>query len=136
MHDADDSGPNLEGFSIHHPKRRGQNSKYSAIFHFNGPFTARDMCGSLTPDALSNMLDPPSAWHDGPPPLNILDITGVPYMDSAGLGIIVRYFVRSRSKGVRLIVAGAGPRIVELFKITKVDGLIPMTATIEEAETR
>jgi anti-anti-sigma factor len=108
----------------------------TAIFHFNGPFTARDMYRSLTPDALSNMLDPPSAWHDGPPPLNILDITHVPYMDSAGLGIIVRYFVRSRSKGVRLIVAGAGPRIVELFKMTKVDGLIPMTATIEEAETR
>ena len=67
--------------------------------------------------------------------MNILDLTDVPYMDSAGLGIIVRHYVRCKSKGVRLIVAGAVPRVLDLFKMTKVDGLIPATATVKEAET-
>ena len=105
----------------------------TVIFRFHGPFTARDMYGSLTPFALRNMLNVQSAGDDGPPPLNILDLTDVPYMDSAGLGMIVQYFVRCKSKGVRLIAAGAGSRVLELFKMTKVDGLIPTAATVEEA---
>ncbi len=106
------------------------------IFRLSGPFTARDMYSSLTPDALNSMLDLQPTEAGGPPSLNILDLTDVPYIDSSGLGIIVRHFVRCKSKGVRLIVAGACPRILELFKLSNVDGLIPTAATVEEAETR
>ena len=93
------------------------------------------MYGSLTPLALSNMLDFQATDEDELPTLNILDLTDVPYMDSSGLGIIVRHFVRCKSKGVRLVVAGAPPRILDLFKMTNVEGMISTTATVEEAET-
>jgi ABC-type transporter Mla MlaB component len=106
----------------------------TVIFRLSGPFTARDMYGSLTPFTLGNMLAFQSPGDDGPPALNILDLKDVPYMDSAGLGMIVRHYVRCKSKGVRLIVAGAVPRVLDLFKLTKVDGLIPVTTTVEEAE--
>ncbi len=106
----------------------------TVILRFHGPFTARDMYGSLTPFALSNILAFQSPGDNGPPALNILDLTDVPYMDSAGLGIIVQHFVRCKSKGVRLIVAGAVPRVQDLFKLTKVDGLIPAVATVKKAE--
>jgi hypothetical protein len=33
-----------------------------------------------------------------------------------------------------MIAAGAGPRVLELFRMTKVDLVIPMTVTVEEAE--
>jgi ABC-type transporter Mla MlaB component len=115
-------------------RKEGKTSS-TVIFRFHGAFTARDMYGSLTPFALSNMLAFQSPGDNGPPALNILDLTDVPYMDSAGLGIIVRHYVRCKSKGVRLIVAGAVPRVLDLFKMTKVDGLIPATDTVEEAET-
>jgi ABC-type transporter Mla MlaB component len=116
-------------------KRTKDNASGTVVFCLSGPFTARDMYGSLTPDALSNMFDFQSPDdHGQPPPLNILDLTHVPYLDSAGLGIIVRHYVRCKSKGIALIVAGAGERVLELFKMTKVDGLIPMVATVEEAE--
>lgn len=95
----------------------------TVIFRFAGPFTARDMFGSLTPDALSNMLDFQSA--DVPPALNVLDLTEVPYMDSSGLGIIVRHSVRCKARGVRLVVVGASPRVLQLFKMTNVDALLP-----------
>jgi anti-anti-sigma factor len=107
----------------------------TVVFRFHGPFTARDMYGSLTPDALNGMLDFQPTADRGQPSLNILDLTDVPYMDSSGLGVIVRHYVRCKSKGVRLIVAGADARVLDLFKMTKVDGLIPTAATVEEAET-
>ena len=55
-------------------------------------------------------------------------------MDSAGLGRIVRHYVQCRGKGVRVIIAGACPRVLEVFKMTKVDSIIPLAATVEEAD--
>src|SRR5271156_2934873 len=95
----------------------------TVIFRLCGPFTARDMYGSLTPAALSNMLDFQSTPSEQPPAVNILDLTDVPYMDSTGLGTIVRHYVRCHGKGVRLIAAGVSPRVLELFKLTKVEAV-------------
>ena len=81
----------------------------TVVFRFQGPFTARDMYGSLTPDALNGLLDFQPTADGGQPSLIILDLTDVPYMDSSGLGVIVRHYVRCKSKSVRLIVAGADP---------------------------
>jgi len=106
----------------------------TVIFRLRGPFTARDMFGTLAPVAPDNLLSFQSAPSDAPPALNILDLTDVPYMDSAGLGRIVRHYVHCRSRGVRVIAAGAGPRVLELFKMTKVEAVIPLTATVEEAD--
>ncbi len=116
-------------------ERKEGTASGTVIVRFRGPFTARDMYGSLTPDALNGTLDFQPTAGGGPPSLNILDLTEVPYMDSSGLGVIVRHYVHCKSKGVKLIVAGADSRVLDLFKMTKVDGLIPTTATVEEAET-
>jgi anti-sigma B factor antagonist len=67
-------------------------------------------------------------------PVTILDLSGVEFMDSAGMGAIINYYVSSQRRGTKLIAAGANYRVVELFKLTHVDSLIPMTATVEEAE--
>ena len=106
----------------------------TVIFCLRGPFTARDMYGSLTPIGLRNMLDFQSTSGEEPPVVNVLDLTDVPYMDSAGLGIVVGHYVSCQRKGIRLIAAGVGPRVRELFKMTKVDATIPTTATVDEAD--
>jgi anti-sigma B factor antagonist len=67
-------------------------------------------------------------------PVTIIDLSDVPYMDSAGMGAIINYYVSAVRRGNKLIAAGANYRVVELFKLTHVDSLIPMAATIEEAE--
>ena len=108
----------------------------TVIFRLSGPFTARDMYGSLTPVALGKMLDFQSVTGSELPALNILDLTEVPYMDSAGLGIVVRHVVRCKSKGVRLVAAGVSSRVLELFKMTKVDAILPVIDTVEEADTQ
>ena len=71
---------------------------------------------------------------ESPPPLTILDLTGVPYMDSAGMGVVNNFHVHCQNKGGRFVAAGVSPRILELFRMTRVDSVIRMTATSEEVE--
>jgi anti-anti-sigma factor len=94
------------------------------------------MFGTLAPIDLHNVLSFQTIPSEQPPVLNILDLTDVPYMDSTGLGRIVSHYVHCRGKGIRMIASGMSPRVLELFKMTKVDTVIPMTPTIEEAYTQ
>jgi anti-anti-sigma factor len=101
------------------------------IFRLAGPFTARDMYGSLSPIALRNTFESEDSDQDA---LHILDLTEVPYVDSAGLGLIVSHYVRCQARGVRLVAAGVSPRVLQLLEMTKVDGFLPRIATVEEAD--
>jgi len=69
-----------------------------------------------------------------PPPLTIIDITDVPYMDSAGMGLVMNHYVRCQTRGARLVVSGANSRVMDLFKVTKVDTVLPLVASIDAAE--
>lgn len=69
-----------------------------------------------------------------PPPLTVLDLTAVPYMDSAGMGLVMNQYVRCQTRGTRFVVTGANSRVLDLFKVTKVDKVLPLAGTIEEAD--
>ncbi|MGA9584120.1 MAG: STAS domain-containing protein [Terracidiphilus sp.] len=103
------------------------------IYRVIGPFNARDMYGSMKQVALGNIFEfkPPSGVET--PTLHIFDISKVPQMDSSALGTIVSHFISCRNKGIRVIAVGPNPNVVQLFKFTKVDTLIPTAATIDEA---
>lgn len=72
--------------------------------------------------------------NEEPVAVTILDLSGVPYMDSAGMGLVINYHVHCQNKGVQLIATGVSPRIMELFKMTRVDSVIRIAGTAEEAE--
>jgi ABC-type transporter Mla MlaB component len=108
----------------------------TVIFRLSGPFTARDMFGTLAPIQLNNLLAFQSTPGEEPPTLNIIDLTDVPYMDSTGLGRLVSHYVHCKGKGIRMVAAGATPRVMELFKMTHVDSVLPIVATVEEADTQ
>ena len=90
-------------------------------FRFVGPFTARDMYSSLSPHTLQNIFD--ASPGNDEPRIHHLDLTEVPYMDSMGLGILIRHYVHCQAKGIRLMVIGAGPRVLSLFQIANVEKL-------------
>jgi anti-anti-sigma factor len=101
------------------------NAPGTLIFRLSGPLTLRNMF------AFQSQLRSAE-----PPPVTIFDLTAVPYMDSAGMGAVINHFVHCQRKGARLIVAGVSPRVMELFKLTRVDSVIPLAATVEDAEAR
>jgi anti-sigma B factor antagonist len=63
-----------------------------------------------------------------------MDLSDVPYIDSAGLGLIVSHYVRCQGRDVRLVLAGVNPRVVQLLEMTKVDGFLQRIATVDEAD--
>jgi anti-anti-sigma factor len=104
----------------------------TVIFRLSGPFTARDMHASLSPIALRNTFE--SEEEGGQDVLHILDLTEVPYMDSAGLGMIVSHYVRCQGRGVRLVAVGVSSRVVQLLELTKVDKFFPRFDSVEDAD--
>ena len=106
----------------------------TVVFRFSGPFTARTVFECQSPEAVSKMFDLQLMLNSGEPPtLNVFDLTDVPYMDSTGLGMVIRHYVRCQDNGVRFIASGVNARVLELFKLTNVDTVIPLITTVEEA---
>jgi anti-sigma B factor antagonist len=67
-------------------------------------------------------------------PMVILDFSGVPYIDSAGLGALVGAYVAAQKKPQRMAVVGMNMQVKALVEMTKVSQLIKAFDTIGEAE--
>jgi anti-anti-sigma factor len=115
-------------------ERKEEEASGTVTFHFSGPFTARAVFECQSAEAVNKMFDLQLMLPTGETPkLNVFDLTGVPYMDSSGLGMMIRHYVRCQDKGVRFVAAGVNARILELFKLTNVDTVIPMIGITEVA---
>lgn len=68
-------------------------------------------------------------------PVTVVDLSQVPHMDSAGLGVILKYYVAAQKRGNKLILASVNERVLDLFKLTRVDSLIPIAETVEQAQS-
>jgi anti-sigma B factor antagonist len=63
----------------------------------------------------------------------IFDLAGLTHADSAAIGVIVRCLTKLKGAGGALRIAAAHPMIVHSLKLTKVDRLIEMFPTVEQA---
>jgi len=66
----------------------------------------------------------------------ILDLAGVTHADSAAIGAIVRCLAKLRDSGGGLRIAAPQPMIEYSLKLTKVDQIIEMFPTVEQASER
>lgn len=65
----------------------------------------------------------------------IVDIGGVPYMDSAGLGSIISLFASCQRTNRGFGIIGLSERIRTLFEVTQCDGLLPCFDSLEAADS-
>jgi anti-anti-sigma factor len=121
------SGP----FSI---ERKQGKPEGTVVLRFCGPFTMRDVYSNLPATALSQAFELVHGEGETPISKHILDMTSCPTIDSSGVGIIATHLIRCQKRGVKLVVAGPSPRVRQVFQITNMDKVIPMVATVEEAE--
>ena len=68
------------------------------------------------------------------PPLTILDLSAVPYMESCGVGAIIAYYVHAQRVGHKLILAGVNKRIRTLLDMTNTTKLLKIVSTVAHAE--
>ena len=63
----------------------------------------------------------------------ILDLTAVDYIDSAGIGLIALAAGRLKEAGGKLVVAAQSGRVSDMLRMTQVDKLVPVCATMAGA---
>jgi anti-sigma B factor antagonist len=86
------------------------------------------------PLTLSNLFAFQAELRKETSPLTILDITGVPYMDSAGMGAVLNFYVSAQKNGRKLVVAGVSERVMALLDLTNTSKLLKIVPTVEDAE--
>ena len=86
------------------------------------------------PVTLSSLFPLKDAVGDLTSRLTILDMSRVPYVDSAGLGTILMFHVSTEKNGRKLALAGVTDRVLSLIRMTRVDTVLSMFPSIEAAE--
>ncbi len=71
---------------------------------------------------------------DGPQRV-VLDLTGVEFIDSSGLGAIVAA-MKQLGGGQRLDLAGLSPTVAKVFRLTRMDTVFRLFPTPEDALAR
>jgi len=65
----------------------------------------------------------------------VVDLSAVPYMDSAGLGSLISIFASCQRTGRGFAMTGISDRLRTLLEVTHCDGLLPCFDTLDAAET-
>lgn len=65
----------------------------------------------------------------------VIDLSEVPFMDSAGLGALIGGIRRIREAGGRITVACSRPNLMRLLHTTGFDRIVPVEETVESAVT-
>jgi len=63
----------------------------------------------------------------------VVDLSGVPYMDSSGVASLVKLLSRVRRSGVGLKLVGLTPRVRGVFEITRLDKVFDILPSGREA---
>jgi anti-sigma B factor antagonist len=64
----------------------------------------------------------------------IIDLSEVPYIDSAGLGVLLGHWSHTQRHGYKYALVGMSARVHTIFEITHTDTVLPIFATQADAE--
>jgi len=70
--------------------------------------------------------------HERPNRL-MLDLSGVPYMDSSGVGTLVEIFRRVSAYKGKMVLFGSTQRVRSVFEITKLDRFFTLCDSAQQA---
>jgi anti-sigma B factor antagonist len=65
----------------------------------------------------------------------VVDLSGVSFLDSSGLGVLVTAHKRTRAAGGSLRLASCRPAVATIFQITALDRAFSIYPTVEDAVT-
>ena len=63
----------------------------------------------------------------------VVELSGVQFMDSTGLGALISGLRATRQVGSDLRIAGATSQVLAVLQMTRIDRVIPPYANVEEA---
>src|SRR3954467_14257405 len=97
---------------------------------------ARGICTiKLTgPLLLSNLFDFQKRLREEKSHGLVIDLTDVPYIDSAGIGVLVNGMVSCKTHDHTFVLTGVGERIMTVLRVTRVDTLFHFANSRADAE--
>ena len=63
----------------------------------------------------------------------ILDLSGIEFLDSAGLGVLMILHGNMKARGGQLRLIGPGAKVLEVLKMTHTDSILSIDRTLEAA---
>src|SRR5580704_17328958 len=88
------------------------------------------------PFVLQGVFEFQSVTRAGNDPVTIIDLTAVPFMDSAALGAVMGLHVSCQRQQRKYGLVGASGRLRTLFEVAGVAGILSTFRTVEEAEEK
>jgi anti-sigma B factor antagonist len=65
----------------------------------------------------------------------ILDLSGIEFLDSAGLGVLMILYGNMKVRGGQLRLVAPGARVLDVLKMTHTDSILPIDTSLEAALT-
>ncbi|PYC69289.1 anti-sigma factor antagonist [Micromonospora arborensis] len=96
--------------------------------------TVVEVAGDLDMSTTPELRDQLRTLVESDAQLVVVDLTGVGFMDSSGLGVLVVAFKDLRERNGRLALAGASQPVRTVLSITSVDRVIGVFETVHDAE--
>lgn len=96
--------------------------------------TVIEVAGDLDMSSTPQLRDRLHELTQGGARVVVVDLAGVGFMDSSGLGALVVAYKSLRERDGWLGVAGASPSVRRVFSITSVDRVIPLFDSVADAE--
>lgn len=89
--------------------------------------------GDVTSASEAPLLDAYARVSAGGASLIILDFSGLDYMNSGGIGLLVTLLVKVQRAGQRLMAAGLSEHYRQILALTRLDEAIAIHATVADA---
>jgi anti-sigma B factor antagonist len=64
----------------------------------------------------------------------ILDLAGVQYIDSTGMGELVSGYIKAQRTGQRIVLSGLSEKVREVFELTKLRSIFDVYDGVESAK--
>ncbi len=98
-----------------------------------GQVTVIEVAGELDLHAAPGLRDELARATQALSPRVIVDLGGVTFIDSTGVGVLVGALKRARQAGGQLAFCGAQKRVRRVFEITGLIGALPLFEARDEA---
>ena len=69
-------------------------------------------------------------------PFALLDLSGVEFLSSAGVGMLIRLLTRVQQMGGSLATFGANPRLAAILKVVSLEPVLNVRDDVDAARTR
>lgn len=108
------------------PQMKVRYSSYFTLEETDGPAMVRfEVCSVLNTSVSEDVAEDLYALVDVHGITNmVLDLSGVRFLSSQTLGTLVNLQRKARAAGGGIVLAGVGPNIARMFRITRLDSLL------------